>query len=478
MYRKRLKNVYELLESGNNKKVIQEVDRLVASTASLSLNKKKPAPNEVGLAGYDEQTTFIIAKALKALALVRVGRKIDSDALIDELLQSNTTDENALSIIMQYCKETHQLTKIAVFYENAANKLEAEKAVKQQEYEEILVSLFNAYVRNRDFKKQQQLSLKLYKHTGKLMFSYWNAASYVLMAKTESKVEQRSLYLKLAEKILEKAHVEKRMEFNGEFQLYLEVLEAQDKYSEAQKVINDFNQDKHLAKVGHPNFKFMKQLIYFKNLNNLEQLKKHCEEYFLQCKSANLDDWTVYKHYFDCVINKLKAETNNNDKSVLIQEVLGFLKNLESLEPKDSQNVKSAAPYLAQIEFLNQIVIVHEIESLNDSFVSCLNLNFEKYIRQCCCQPGFFYDITKFIDLIEKADFKEFILNLCKTLHDESLPFKSVKDIYTVLTYWQLNRFFGMQQNLTLDELKNVTSNLENLYQQSLPFGKGKICIL
>lgn len=472
MYRKRLKNVYELLESGNNKKVIQEVDKLVASTANLSLNKKKPIPNEVGLPGYDEQSTLIIAKALKALALVRVGRKIDSDFLIDELLQSYTTDENALSIIMQYCKETHQLTKIAVFYENAANKLEAEKTIKQQEYEEILISLFNAYVRNRDFKKQQQLALKLYKHTGKLIFSYWNAASYVLMARSESKAEQRALYLKLAEKILEKAYMEKRMEFNGEFQLYLEVLEALGKYSEAQRVIDNFEQDKHLAKVGHPNFKFMKQLIYFKNLNNLEQLKNHCEEYFMQCKSANLDDWTVYKHYFDCVVNKLKSDTNN--KSLLIEEVLDFLRNLETLEPKDSHNARSAAPYIAQIEFINQIVMIHEIDDLNDSFVECLKSSFEKYIRLCCSQPGFFYDITKFINLIEKADFKEFILNLCKTLHDKSLPFNSVKDIYTVLTYWQLDRFFGKQQNLTLDELKNVVSNLESFYEQSLPFGKGK----
>lgn len=471
MYRKRLKNVYELLESGNNKKVIQEVDKLVASTANLSLGKKKLASNEVGLPGYDEQTTFIIAKALKALALVRCGRKSESDTLVDELLCSNTTDENALSIIMQYCKETHQLSKIVVFYENAANKLEAEKASKQQDYEEILVSLFNAYVRNRDFKKQQQLALKLYKQTGKLMFSYWNAASYVLMAKAETKFDQRTLYLKLAEKILEKAFTEKKMEFNGEFQLYLEVLESLDKYTEALNIINEFDQEKHIAKIGHPNFKFMKQLFYLKKLNNLEKLKKHCEEYFMQCKSANLDDWTVYTHYFDCVINTLKNEAEN--KTCLIEEVLGFLKNLESLEITDSPLARSAAPFIAQIEFINQVVLVHEIQALNDSFIDCLKLNFDKYIRQCCSKPGFFYDITKFMSLIEKADLKGFILNLCKSLHDDSLPFKSVQGIYTAITYWQLNRFFGEQNDLSLDDLKKLTINLENLYEQSLPFGKG-----
>ncbi|RNA30686.1 N-alpha-acetyltransferase auxiliary subunit [Brachionus plicatilis] len=469
MYRKRLKNVYELLESGNNKKVIQEVDKLVTSTANLSLGKKKLPSTEAGLPGYDEQATLVIAKALKALALVRVGRKTDSDSLIDELLCSSTADENALSIIMQYCKETHQLTKIAVFYENAANKLEAEKAVKQQDYEEILVSLFNAYVRNRDFKKQQQLALKLYKHTGRLMFSYWNAASYVLMANAEQKAEQRTLYFKLAEKILEKAYGEKKMEYNGEFQLYLEVLESLGKYAEALKVIDEFDHQKHLAKIGHPNFKFMKQLLYFKNLNNLEQLRKSCEEYFMQRKSANLDDWTVYTQYFDCVINKLKSE----DQMALVEDVLQFLKNLETLELLDASSPRSTAPFVAQIEFIHQIVLVHQIQELSESLVTCLKLNLEKYIRQCCCQPGFFYDITKFLNLIEKANLKEFVLNLCKLLYDESLPFKSIKAIYTAITYWQLNRFFGQQQNLTQDQLKDLVLLLEDHYHQSLPFGKG-----
>ncbi len=112
MYRKRLKNVYDLLEAGNNKKVIIEVDKLVGQgTGGAAAKKKSTAVSNIrpGVAGYDEQTTLTIAKALKCLALIRTGKKADADRLIDELLDTNTTDENALSIIMQYCKETHQV---------------------------------------------------------------------------------------------------------------------------------------------------------------------------------------------------------------------------------------------------------------------------------------------------------------------------------------------------------------------------------
>ena len=65
MYRKRLKNVYDLLETGNNKKVIQEVEKLVASSASTSqatATKKKQQPAVQPLsneAGYDEETTMV-----------------------------------------------------------------------------------------------------------------------------------------------------------------------------------------------------------------------------------------------------------------------------------------------------------------------------------------------------------------------------------------------------------------------------------
>ena len=134
MYRKRLKSFYELLEAGNNKKLIIEVDKLIASApvnsnassghshshssacchgppSSSAGSKKKAALHTHDSSGYDEYSSIIISKALKSLALVRTGRKQEADKLIDELLDSYTSDENALNIIMQYCKETHQLSE-------------------------------------------------------------------------------------------------------------------------------------------------------------------------------------------------------------------------------------------------------------------------------------------------------------------------------------------------------------------------------
>ena len=305
MYRKRLKAVYELLDAGNNKKVIQEVEKLLSSASSSS---KKPVV--VSSEGYDEFTTFTIAKALKSLALLRTGRKQESDQLIDELLDTNTTDENALSIIMQYCKETQQLQKIVTFYENAANKCQKNK-LNSAEHEEILSSLFYAYARNRDYAKQQQVAMKLYKLTNKMMYTFWNAASYVLMVKAEGvsslSEQQKQLYLQLAEKILQKAYDDKKTEFDGEFLLFLNILEWRGKHEEALCIVESLV-DTNLVKIGQINFKFEKKISYLKSMNKWTEVRETCEAYFGQPKSSNLDDWPVYLAYFDALTEILKGK--------------------------------------------------------------------------------------------------------------------------------------------------------------------------
>jgi hypothetical protein len=307
MYRKRLKGVYDLLDAGNNKKVIQEADKLIQSTQATSAQRKKPGQaNYEGVAGYDERTSAVIAKALKCLALVRTGRKAESDELLDKLLNENTTDENALSIIMQYCKETQQLHKIVTFYENAANLCAANKP-GSSEHEEILSSLFFAYVRNRDFAKQQQVAMKLYKQTNKMMYTYWNAASYVLMTKSQSLTDQqKQLYLQLAEKILQKAYDDKKMDFDGEFLLLLNILESGQKFEQALKIV-DALVDSNLAKIGKINFKFEKRIAYLKSLHRWSELRAECEAYFSESKSSNLDDWPVYLTYFDALVELAKG---------------------------------------------------------------------------------------------------------------------------------------------------------------------------
>lgn len=175
MHRKRLKNVYELLESGNNKKVVQEVDKLMSASGG-GASSSKPSMPVAGDDADDKLSVQGIARALKSLALVRMNRQDEAEKIVDELLDAKTKDENTLNILMQYCKETQQLAKIVLFYENAVKNCTTFD-------EEMVLSLFYAYVRNRDYAKQQQCAIRLYKETSKRVYLYWNAMSYFLMHK-------------------------------------------------------------------------------------------------------------------------------------------------------------------------------------------------------------------------------------------------------------------------------------------------------
>jgi N-terminal acetyltransferase B complex non-catalytic subunit len=509
MYRKRLKSFYELLEAGNNKKLIIEVDKLIASTpvnsrassghshahsgacchgppSSSAGSKKKAALHTHDSSGYDEYSSVIISKALKSLALVRTGRKQEADKLIDELLDSYTSDENALNIIMQYCKETHQLSKIVSFYENAVNKCESNSSlVGTPEHEEILSSLFYAYVRNRDFVKQQQIALKLYKQTNRMMFCFWNAASYVLLSKKPEKnddtvlnhqaEQKRALYLQLGEKILQKAYEENKMEYNGEFLLYLNILEERKKYADALKIVDSVD-EANLSKIGQVDFKVRKRIEYAKKLNNFQELRKLCEEYLKV--SSNMDDWLHFLDYLNAVVNLLKDKNNQTDE--FIEDVLGFFNvfksRIENVDTSTAKSDKAQAPYLARIEFLNRIFKLNKEKTLQLNAAKFNEALLKEYLSNYICmfssKPGFFYDFVYFKDLFQDFKLDEFILDLLKSLHDKNRPFKSIKSIYTCLSYWQMHRFFGKQTNMNQQELLQLTSDLETMYVEGLEYGK------
>ena len=83
-------------------------------------------------------------------------------------------------------------------------------------------------------------------------------------------------------------------------------------------------------------------------------------------------------------------------------------------------------------------------------------------------KPGFYFDISYFKKIIAKIDLSDYILAVLKQLHDEQRPFKSIKSIYTCLSYWQMHRSFGKQLNLTNDDSVKLAVEFEQLYKEAL----------
>ena len=124
---RRLRPIYDWLDNGNNKKALQEADKVL---------KKQPE--------------FQCCKVLKSLALLRLGRENEAQPILDSVLNEGPTEDGTLQAMTIAFRELQQPEKICAMYENAT---------KREQNEELLSHLFMSYVRMGYYKKQQVLTL-------------------------------------------------------------------------------------------------------------------------------------------------------------------------------------------------------------------------------------------------------------------------------------------------------------------------------
>ncbi len=190
-----------------------------------------------------KQANFTACKALKCLVLLKLERHEDARTLANELdtLASATTriappgdasnvDENALTFFSQYYKDLRQFDKVVWLYE-AATKREPTS-------EELLCSLFMAYVRLKDYKNQMLTAQKLYKLTRKIPYYNWAVISVLLQIDENSNQLKQTLYIPMALKMLEKEFFDENLQQikpYGEMEclLYLHTLELKEDFTKA-----------------------------------------------------------------------------------------------------------------------------------------------------------------------------------------------------------------------------------------------------
>lgn len=206
LFERQLKKIYDCLNIGSNKKAVQEVDRL---------------PKNI-----KDSTVF---KALKALALIRLGKRLQAFEILNEIDPQNDLDEVTLQTMTSCYKESVDISKIVVLYEAAA--------ARKPNDPEILAHLFMAYVRVFNFKRQKEIAMQMYKSfpKKKRLYSFWAIVSLVMQSQeiqTESQIPgvDKKVCLSLAEKMCEKMIDDERS--HEEIELYLMILRKQQKHEE------------------------------------------------------------------------------------------------------------------------------------------------------------------------------------------------------------------------------------------------------
>uniref|UniRef100_A0A452YRW3 N-alpha-acetyltransferase 25, NatB auxiliary subunit n=1 Tax=Aegilops tauschii subsp. strangulata TaxID=200361 RepID=A0A452YRW3_AEGTS len=173
------------------------------------------------------------ALALKALTLERMGKPDEALSVCleaKELLYSNNIfhfDDLTLSTLQIVFQRLERLDLATSCYEYACTKYPNNL--------ELMMGLFNCYVREYSYVKQQQTALRMYKTVGEERFLLWAVCSIQLQAYFSSGGEK---LLAFAEALLKK-HISSHSLHEPEaLSLYVSILEQQAKYDAALEVLS------------------------------------------------------------------------------------------------------------------------------------------------------------------------------------------------------------------------------------------------
>lgn len=429
--------VLHWLDNGNNKNALQEAGKVL---------KKQP--------------DFLCVKVLKALALLRLGKEDECHELLEAVQKEVPVDDQTLQA-MQICyRETQQPNKICEMYDAASKK--------DPTNEDILTNLFMAHVRLGDYKQQQQTALRLYKVKPKNPYYFWAVMSVVMQAYHADEKLARMVTLPLAERMVQKFIDEGKIEAEQEVQLYLLILEKQEKYKEALEVVEGPMGDRLISYVTVPQKKASLYVKLRRWKDSIVISKSHLRE--------NLDHWLSIKNYLTSAMNLMADEedlTSSDVEYILwsrtdssIPQIKEFLNLLMTEMKRRGKTVRG--PYLAWLELYK---MVHEKGQDADQLVGDIIEIFVQYFRRfgdrSCCP----LDLKQYLPMISSQCRGDFIKAIWQIvgLEDGELPdtvYRMQQHISTIL----LSRHLGYHESLSSAEKLQLTTCFLRYFQHGMRF--------
>ncbi|CAB4062793.1 NAA25 [Lepeophtheirus salmonis] len=401
---RRLRPIYEWLNSGNNKGALQECDRVLR-----------------------KQSNFQCCKVLKSLALHRMGREDEAQTLLDSILSEGPTDEETLQAMAIAYRESFQLDKICHMYEVAIEK--------EPNNEDLLSHLFMSYVRLGDYKKQQQAAFALYKASPKNPYYFWAIMSILLYATLGKDTSATQFSFPLAQRMMTKMEKENKMKQEQETHLYLMVLEAQEKYKEALDILEGPLGIKLNEETSYLNFVAFKKIFLLKQIGRWKDVCRLSKESLVD----NPDQWNLYLDYItsiykliDGVYEEEESEEENSQSNGVDASI--SIANDFCVE-QQTKNPVCRGPYLAQIELINQQISrgqeAHNLKLVlkdcSDNFINLDEKGAPKKVDDICRQL-FIIQIRRYTGEFDKCSIEEGL----KTVQDLLSSFSSVNHLVSV----------------------------------------------
>ncbi|KAK0047677.1 N-alpha-acetyltransferase 25 NatB auxiliary subunit [Biomphalaria pfeifferi] len=442
---RRLRPIYDCLDNGNNKKAIQEADKVLKKQKDLTC-----------------------AKVLKALALLRMGRHAEGSSLLSTIHQSEPTEEQTLNAMSICYKETQQYDKIASLYDAASKQ--------QPNNEDILSCLFMAHVRLGNYQQQQRTAMQLHKLRPKKNPYYFWAVMSIVMQAYQNEQLGKTMFLPLAEKMIKKYIQEDKIEAEAEIHLYLIILELQQNWTEALQVLEGplgaflgnelHSKETRLATICSKLSKWDRVSSIYKQL--LDQMPD------------NWDFWLKYQeavfHLVEDSYRDMKQEPSSDDSTPNTHAHLEAMQKFIEDKIQSMQNgVMMRGPYLAEIEFVKQISI-RKLTTTSINQKSALKL-LQEYFQHFGNKSSCYNDIKLYLDLLQAQELDQ-LLEFMKSdtgleSSDGSLIYaRDVNQLTKHLVYLQLTRTMGKHSLLSIQEALALSQELLLRYRDGLQFGK------
>ncbi|XP_059400362.1 N-alpha-acetyltransferase 25, NatB auxiliary subunit isoform X3 [Carassius carassius] len=408
------------------------------------------------------------AKVLKAIGLQRTGKQDEAFTLAQEVAVLEPTDDNSLQALTILYREMHRPELVSKLYEAAVRKVPAS--------EEYHSHLFMAYARVGEYKKMQQAGMALYKIIPKNPYYFWSVMSLVMQAISarDEKLSQ-TMFLPLAERMVEKMVKEEKIEAEAEVQLYFMILERLGKYVEALEVVQGPLGEKLTSELQSRENKCM--MMY-------RRLERWAECNALSCKLLlkNPDDWQFYLLYFDSLFHLIDqswtpphegAHTAEGEVHASISQALSFMEDrIATEEAKESKHLRG--PYLARLELIRRLRerSCPEAQQLGEP----LELMFQFFVKfgdKPCCIT----DLKIFLDLLAPDQHVQFInrlmeaVPLCAPGEDGVALPGDTRALQRHLCVTQLSRSLGQQHALNTEGKLSLIKQLKAHYQHGLQFG-------
>uniref|UniRef100_A0A8D2M729 N-alpha-acetyltransferase 25, NatB auxiliary subunit n=1 Tax=Zonotrichia albicollis TaxID=44394 RepID=A0A8D2M729_ZONAL len=410
----------DYLDNGNNKMAIQQADKLLKKHKDLHC-----------------------AKVLKAIGLQRTGKQDEAYALAQEVAALEPTDDNSLQALTILYREMHRPELVTKLYEAAVKKV--------PNSEEYHSHLFMAYARVGEYKKMQQS----------------------ISAQDENL--SKTMFLPLAERMVEKMVKEDKIEAEAEVELYYMILERLEKYKEALDVVRGKLGEKLTSELQSRENKCM---AMYKKLRRWPECNALARRLLLK----NSDDWQFYITYFDSVFQLIDeswtppAEEEHSLEGEVhcsIEQAVNFIEERISEESKSARPLRG--PYLAKLELIRRL----RHRGCNDEYKlgdpeELMFQYFKKFGDKPCC----FTDLKVFVDLLPPSQYTKFIRQLLDVIplaaaaeNEVALP-GDIKALQQHLCVVQLSRLLGIYHAMEKKQKLAVVRELMLRYRHGLEFGK------